>query len=259
MNYLHHNRAAWNQRAAEGHHWSTPVDSQRIARARAGDWDIVLTPKLPVPRAWFGELQGRDVLCLASGGGQQAPILSAVGARVVSFDLSEAQLAQDRLVADREGLPITCVQGDMADLSAFADASFDLVVHPVSNVFVPDVQPVWRECHRVLRPGGALLAGFMNPALFMFDHDVADATGELTVKYSLPYSDLHSLAPATLDAQLSRGEALNFSHSLDAQIGGQIDAGFLIAGFYEDRGDDESWLFSRHSPVAMATRAIKPT
>lgn len=258
MNHLQHNRLAWNKRAAEGHAWSTPVDADTIVQARAGRWQIVLTPRLPVPRGWFGDLAGARVLCLASGGGQQAPILAAAGARVTSFDLSDEQLAKDRLVAEREGLALSCIQGDMTDLARFGDGSFDLVFHPVSNVFVPDVLPVWRECHRVLRPGGALLAGFMNPALFMFEHDEADATGRLLVKYTLPYSDLGSLPPDVVKQHVARGEPVNYSHSLDAQLGGQIEAGFVLAGFYEDRGSDASWLFSRYSPVAMATRALKP-
>ncbi len=104
-----------------------------------------------------------DILCLASGGGQQAPILAAAGANVTVFDNSPAQLRQDALVAQREGLPLRTVQGDMRDLSAFGDDSFDLIFHPVSNIFVPEVRPVWRECYRVVRPGGVLLMGTLNP------------------------------------------------------------------------------------------------
>ena len=118
------------------------------------------------------------MLCLASGGGQQGPILAAAGANVTVFDNSPNQLAQDRLVADREGLTIETVLGDMADLSAFPDARFDLIFHPVSNVFAPDVRPVWKEAFRVLRPGGSLLAGFMNPVQYLFD-DIALERGEL--------------------------------------------------------------------------------
>jgi len=176
---------------------------------------------------------------------------------VTSFDLSDEQLARDRLVADRDGLQLKCVQGDMADLSCFAHDSFDLIFHPASNVFVPEVETVWRECHRVLRPGGSLLSGFMNPAVFMFNHDEAEQTGLLTVRYSLPYSDLKSLEPAALERKLAAGEALEFSHSLDAQLGGQLAAGFVITGFYEDHWFDGSWLLSQHSSVAMATHAVK--
>jgi SAM-dependent methyltransferase len=257
MNHLHHNRLAWNRGCVANRVWSTPVDSETIARARAGTWQVILTPKLPVPRAWFGEIQGKKVLCLASGGGQQAPILSAAGANVTSFDLSDEQLARDRFVADRDGLQLKCVQGDMADLSCFANDGFDLIFHPASNVFVPDVETVWRECYRVLRKGGSLLSGFMNPAVFLFDHHEADQTGLLQVRYSLPYSDLKSLEPEALQRKLADGEALEFSHSLDAQIGGQLSAGFVITGFYEDRWFDDTWLFSNHCPVAMATQAVK--
>ena len=103
-----------------------PVGSEAIAAARGHRWEIVLTPVKPVPRAWFREpLAGREVLCLACGGGQQGPILAAAGARVTVLDNSPAQLAQDRLVAEREKLDLRLVEGDMADLSAFADQSFD--------------------------------------------------------------------------------------------------------------------------------------
>jgi hypothetical protein len=111
--------------------------------------------------------------------------------------------------------------------------------------------------HRVLRPGGELLAGFMNPATYLFDDDESERTGVLTVRYDLPYSDLASLPPSELRAKMERGEPLEFSHSLEDQIGGQIEAGFVITGFYEDHWFDDTWLFSTRSPVAAATRAQK--
>jgi SAM-dependent methyltransferase len=257
MDLLNHNRRAWNRAAASGIVWSVPVDSATIAAARTGEWSVILTPTRPVPRDWFGELRGRRVLGLASGGGQQMPIFAAAGARVVSFDLSDEQLARDRQVAERERLDVRCVQGDMADLSCFDDGSFDLVFHPASNVFVPDLAPVWREAQRVLRPGGVLLAGFVNPAVFLFDHDEAERTQTLVVRHRLPYSDLEGLSPADLRRKVDAGDPLEFSHSLDAQIGGQLRAGFTITGFYEDGWFDDSWLFARHSPVAIATRGVR--
>jgi SAM-dependent methyltransferase len=258
VDHLEHNRKAWNHQSRTGIRWCAPVDAESIRRARQGDWSIILTPKLPVPSSWLGDVRGRDVLCLAAGGGQQAPILAAAGARVTSFDLSEEQLAKDRGVAEREHIEITCVRGDMADLSCFEDASFDLVVHPSANAFVPDVRPVWRECHRVLRAGGALLAGFTNPVVFLFDHDEADASGSLVVKHALPYADTTSLDAESLRAKIDRKEPLEFSHSLDEQIGGQLEAGFVITGLYEDRWFDDTWFFSRFAPLSIATRASKP-
>jgi SAM-dependent methyltransferase len=210
-----------------------------------------------VPPEWFGDIRGKRLLCLASGGGQQVPVLAAAGAEVTSFDLSAEQLAKDQQVAEREGLAVRCLQGDMADLSPLASDSFDLIFHPVSNVFVPDVLPVWRECHRVLKPGGALLAGFMNPALFLFNHRDAEATGALTVRYPLPYGEPDSLTAEEQADWRKNDLPAEFSHSLEAQIGGQLRAGFVLTGLYEDSWSDAATLLNRYSPVALATRAVK--
>jgi len=114
---LVYNRHAWDRQVECGNPWTVPVGEEEIARARRGAWKIVLTPTKPVPADWFPPLAGLDVLCLASGGGQQGPILAAAGAKVTVFDNSPKQLAQDRLVANREGLIIATFQGDMAELS----------------------------------------------------------------------------------------------------------------------------------------------
>jgi SAM-dependent methyltransferase len=257
MDVQGYNREAWDSKVEGGDQWTVPVGPEVIEAARRGQWEVLLTDQKYVPRAWFPEMAGADVLCLASGGGQQAPTFAAAGASVTVLDNSPKQLAQDRLVADRESLDIKSAQGDMRDLSAFADESFDLVFHPVSNLFVPEVGPVWNEAFRVLRRGGFLLAGFLNPAVYVFDLELADDTGEVRVRYSLPYSDARSRSDEELQQQMARGEPLEFSHTLEDQIGGQIDSGFLIAGFYEDRhGDDDP--VAAHMPTLIATRAIKP-
>ena len=256
MNIVEHNSAAWDRLAEDGIEWSMPVTAEEIARARAGDWQVILTPLKAVPREWFGEVRGKDVLCLASGGGQQAPILAAAGARVTSFDASAQQLARDRLVAERENLSIRLEQGDAADLSRFPDASFDLIFHPCSNCFIERIEPVWRECYRVLRPGGALLAGFNNPLVYIFDAKLEEE-GVLSVRHRLPYSDLDSLSEEERAARIAAGEPLEFSHTLDAQIGGQIAAGFLIAGFFEDYWTDEARPLNKYAPSFLATRAVK--
>jgi len=247
-----HNRRAWDRLVARGNRWTVPVGAAEIAAARRGEWSVVLTPTRPVPRDWFPPLAGLELLGLASAGGQQCPIFAAAGARVTVLDQSDAQLARDRGVAEREGLELRTVQGDMADLSAFADASFDLVFHPCSNGFVPDVRPVWREAYRVLRPGGTLLAGFVNPVLYLFD-EAAEARGELQVRHTIPYSDLAQLSAEELAKRLADGEPLSFGHTLEDQIGGQIAAGFAITGFYEDGWDEV--LLSRHLAPFAATRA----
>jgi len=259
MDFREHNRIAWDKEVECKNKWTIPVTEDVIASARQGHWEILLTPSQPIPRAWYPDLEGLDVLCLASGGGQQGPILAAAGAKVTVLDNSPKQLEQDRLVADHHALPITTVEGDMADLSMFSDQSFDLIVHPVSNIFVPEIRPVWREAFRVLCRRGVLLAGITNPARYLFDYDLADSTGILQVKYALPYSDLTSLTTAERQQHIETGTPLEFSHTLEDQIGGQIDAGFLLTGFYEDAfGEEENDPLTNYMPSFIATRAVKP-
>ena len=249
-----YNARAWDKAVERTSQWTVPVTPAQIEQARRGVWQIVLTPTKPVPVAWFPPLADADVLCLASGGGQQGPILAAAGARVTVYDNSPQQLAQDRYVARREGLEITTLEGDMRDLSALADASFDLIVHPVSNLFVPDIRPVWSEAHRVLRRGGALLAGFCNPILYLFDQELADQ-GVLQVRHKLPYSDLTSLSEAERAVYINELQPLEFGHTLTDQLGGQLDAGFVLTGFYEDIWPGT--LLNEYTPTYIATRSVK--
>lgn len=258
MNIQEHNSRAWDKAVDEADQWTVAVSHDAIERARNGDWSIVLTPQKPVPLNWFGEITGKDVLCLASGGGQQAPILAAAGARVTSFDNSAKQLEQDRLVAERESLDIHLEHGDAADLSRFKEGSFDLIFNPCSNLFMPELEPLWRECFRVLRPGGELLAGIIKSVVFIFDRFEEDTNGKLVVRHSLPYSDRSSLTEDELQRLIDDGQPLEFSHTLETQIGGQIDAGFLISGFYEDYWSNGVSRLSDYMPTFVATRGIKP-
>ncbi len=249
-----YNRKAWDSEVAKGNRWTVPVSSEAIAAARNGEWSIVLTPAKPVPAEWLMPVAGKRVLCLAGGGGQQAPILAAAGAEVTTLDNSAGQLEQDQFVAKRDGLEIGSVLGDMRDLSAFDDESFDMVINPCSNSFVPDVNPVWKECYRVLRVGGSLMAGFINPLMHIFDYDKLEA-GELLVRHKIPYSD-YDLPEDERQALIDKDDPLWFGHRLSDQMGGQIAAGFAITGFYEDEWDELKAL-SDYIDLFIATRATK--
>lgn len=250
-----HNRRAWNREVEKGNIWTCPVDPNTVARARKGDWQVLLTPTRPVPREWFGPLSGLRILCLASGGGQQGPILAAAGARVTVLDQSPAQLEQDALVARREGLDVQLIQGDMGDLGSLEEESFDLIFHPVSNCFIAHVHPVWQECYRVLCQGGYLLAGFGNPLMYIFDFHAWDHQGKREVRYSIPYADVEQLPAEVLEATIQEEEPLEFGHSLEDQIGGQLKAGFILTDLFEDVAGDD--FLDAHIPTFIATRAQK--
>ncbi|NYI77304.1 methyltransferase domain-containing protein [Nocardioides panzhihuensis] len=249
-----HNRVAWDVLVDSDNEWSRPVSPEIIARARADDWSVVLIGHEPTPRDWLpSKLAGARVLCLASGGGQQGPVLAAAGADVTVFDNSPKQLARDEQVAAREGLTLRTVLGDMRDLSAFGDAGFDVIVNPVSNVFCPDLTPVWAETFRVLRPGGSLLTGFMNPDVYIFD-EVALDRQELVVRHRLPFS---SLDLSESDRMRAYGTGpIEYSHSLTAQIGGQLAAGFILTHLSE--APHHADITAQHLSAYIATRAVKP-
>src|SRR3990172_7469266 len=213
LNVRDYNRYAWNQQVDGNNKFTIPVKPQIITAARKGEFSVLLTETKPVPREWFPPFNGLDLLGLACGGGQQGPVFAALGANVTIFDNSPAQLDRDRLVAAREGLTIRTVEGDMRDLSMFTDESFDLVFHPVSNVFCPEIRPVWREAFRVLKHGGRLLAGMANPIYYLFGTH-ADEQETLQVKHSIPYSDLKDMEPAELEICIEEGIPLEFGHSL---------------------------------------------
>lgn len=251
------NRCAWDEASRKQCDASIPVSDETIEKAKGGDWSVCLTSKKAVPRSWFPPLDGLRVLCLASGGGQQAPTLAAAGARVISLDLSEAQLELDRRVADRNGLVLETVRGDMTKLTEFESHSIDLIFNPTSNLFVSDLQPVWRGFHRLLKPGGALLVGCMNPSFFLFDHDAAIQAGELKVTFPLPYSDLNSLTDEQAKRMRRDRQTIEFGHVLDDLIGKQLESGFHLTGFYEDYWDDAATLLNVYSPTSFATKSIK--
>jgi SAM-dependent methyltransferase len=256
LNMILHNRKAWNNKVEEGAVYTKAVSSELIEKSKSGEWDITVTTVKPVPKEWFPEsLKGHKVLCLASGGGQQGPILAAAGADVTVMDISDKQLEQDRAVAQRDGLVLETIQGDMSDLHMFEDGSFDLIVHPVSNLFVEDLAPVWREAARVLKDKGVLISGFTNPLLFIFD-DEQEMNGRLEVRHSIPSTSLDNLSEDEVEKHLAANQTVEFGHTLEDQIQGQINAGFVIGGFYEDDFGG-SRLLDKHIKTFIATKAIK--
>ncbi len=248
-----YNRHAWDREVEKGCVWTVPVDPSVIARAREGDWEIVLTPTKPVPRDWFPPLVGKKVLCLACGGGQQGPILAATGADVTVLDNSPKQLERDRMVAQREGLSLQTELGDMRDLSRFSGESFDVIL-VTGTCFVDDITVVWKEVSRILKRSGILIAGCSNPIEYIFDLKAWN-TGQLVVRHKIPYSDVVDLSEEERnDLVVANDEPLCVGHSLHDLIQGQIDVGLAIVGFYEDKngGPLDAYIDS-----SFVTKAVK--
>lgn len=248
MNYQDINAATIDRWVEEGWEWGIPISHETYKKALAGEWDMLLTPTKFVPHAWFGELKGKKVLGLASGGGQQMPIFAALGAICTVLDYSESQLQSERLVSEREGYPIEIIRGDMTRPLPFADDTFDLIFHPVSNCYVKEVKSIFKECARILKKGGILLSGLDNGVNYLVDDD------EMRIVNTMPFDPLQNESQRR---QLEESDCgMQFSHTIEEQIGGQLEAGLILTDIYGDT-NGEGRLHEMNIECYFATRSVK--
>ena len=228
--------------AANGVWWSNCATEEQMKTAiQGGNLELTLGNRKPVPREWITDIIGKKVLCLAGGGGFQAPLLAAVGADVTVMDLSMKMLEKDVYMAEKYALNIRIEQGNMTDLSRFENDSFDYVINPASLFYVPSVHPVFKECYRVLNKGGILIIAAPNPIAYICDFVEHENGGYYKAVNKMPYSSTeHS----------DQDDWIEFGHTMQDYIGGQIDCGFVITGYVEDQGEDITDL-------TFMTKAIK--
>ena len=248
MNYQDFNAKTIDSWIEDGWEWGQPISHEVYEKALHGEWDVSLTPLKPVPHEWFGELKGKKLLGLASGGGQQMPVFAALGAECTVLDYSEKQLESEKMVSDREGYPIRIIRADMTKPLPFEDEEFDIIFHPVSNCYAEDVRPIWKECFRILKRGGYLLSGTANCIDYIVDSD------EKTIVNSLPFNPLKN--PEHMKQLQDDDAGIQFSHSLEEQIGGQLEAGFRLLNLYEDTNNNGR-MYEMGIPSYLATRSKK--
>lgn len=249
MNYQDINAETINSWCKSGWQWGHAISHEEYINALRGTWNVVLTPTKPVPHEWFGNLKGKKILGLASGGGQQIPIFSALGGKCTVLDYSSEQCQREREVAKREGYSVEVIQYDMTKRLPFEDETFDLIFHPVSNCYVEEVKPIFKECFRVLKKNGILLCGLDSGIVYAFDE------AETALTYKLPFNPLKN--PQQYEDSMKNDWGIQFSHTLEEQIGGQLEAGFILTHLYEDTSG-EGRLHEYNIPTFFATRAVKP-
>lgn len=249
MNYQEINSETIDRWIDEGWEWGIPISHETYIKALAGEWDVLLTPTKPVPHGWFGDIKGKKILGLASGGGQQMPIFAALGAVCTVLDYSDKQLRSEKAVSEREGYEIKIIKADMTKPLPFDDNEFDIVFHPVSNCYIEEVEPVFRECMRILKPGGRLLSGLDNGVNYFVNED------ESRIVNTLPFNPLKN--PEQMKSIIDDDCGIQFSHTLEEQIGGQLRAGFILKDIYEDT-NGAGYLHEHNIPCFFATFSIKP-
>ena len=248
LEYVRKNRETIDGWCKEGWKWSVPISHQEFTQAKSGDCRLYVTPTKPVPSGWLMSIKGANVLGLAAGGGQQGPLLTALGAKVTIMDFSQEQLSRERQVQRREGYEIRIVESDMTKRFPFEDREFDFILHPVSNVYVKEVLPVWKECNRVLKLGGYLIAGLDNGINYIVDEN------EEKIVSSLPFDPLAN--ESHRHACMKENAGYQFSHGIEEQIGGQLKCGFTLLDVYADT-NGEGRLDKMGIPTFCATLSQK--
>lgn len=235
-----YNKSRWEALAQAGVEYSRPYHNLTPQTAQE-----YLADRLSFSPQKLGDVTGKDVLCLASGGGQQTAVFGILGANVTVLDLSDTQLARDRETAVHYGYHLTSHQGDMRDLSRFTDDSFDIIWHPYSINFVPDAAPVIRQVSRVVRPGGFYYLQFSNPFWSMDEDDWMPQGYPLKQPYvngtQLRFSDPHwEFEDEQGKSQRIEGPH-EFLHTWSAIVNALAQSGFVILGLREwPAGDNQA-------------------
>ncbi len=248
MSYTDINVATIDRWIEEGWEWGIPVSHEEYEKAKSGDWSVLLTPTKPMPKNWFPEdMKGLKLLGLASGGGQQMPIFQALGFDCTVLDYSVTQLKSEEIVAEREGYSINIIRHDMTKRLPFEDETFDIIFHPISNCYVEEVKPIFKECARILKKGGIFIAGLDNGINFI-------TNDEEKIENTFPFNPLKNEEQRK---QLEDDDCgIQFSHTIEENIGGQLEAGFMLTDIYEDT-NGEGRLHEMNIPTFYATRAVK--
>jgi len=245
--YQSHNAKAWDALARDGVPLATP----------ASDAELKEPLRTVDPAGWLGgDIRGWRVLCLAAGGGRHSALYAAAGGMVTVVDISGEMLALDRAVSAERGFDVRLVQTSMEELSMFADNEFDLVIHPVSTCYVPDVQPVFRAVARIVRPTGLYVSQHKSPVSLQ-----ASLKPESSGKYALsePYYQTGPLPAAEASRVRERG-TLEYLHRWEELIGGICRAGFVIEDLLEPlhaHGDASAGSFADRAKFVAPYVRIK--
>jgi SAM-dependent methyltransferase len=216
---IQHNQIAWDNRARGRRRFTTAAsDSEFVESLHAID-----------QCGWLGgDVQGKKLLCLAAGGGRHAALYAAAGAEVTVVDLSAAQLELDREIAAERNLRLRTVHTSMDDLSMFQPGEFEIVVHPVSTCYVPQIRSVFQQIARVTIGGGLYISQHKQPTSLQAD------TRPTSRGYELIHSYYHSDPLPEVVGSLHREPGtMEFLHGWQELIGGICRSGFVVEDLIE--------------------------
>ena len=224
-----HNRRMWERLAEAGIPYTRPLGTPpRDARGKRRFLDALTRGRLRGVA-----LEGKRVLSLAGGGGWDAILFAELGAKTTLFDISRRQLATVRALARERGTTLRFVEGDMRDLSPFADGEFDIVNHHHSMVFVPDADRVIAEVARILAPSGTYVFSTMHPVALRMQETWTGTGWGFKQRYfddgHIPFEDaLWEFGDVKVEAR-----TLEYGHRTSDLVNACAKSGLVVDGLWE--------------------------
>jgi len=238
--------------------WDRLVDKHNRFTKPASDEDFNNPLAVVDGCGWLGgDIRGKNVLCLAAGGGRQGPLYAAAGAKVTVVDISQAMLAIDREVAAKRKLNLQTVMTSMDELSMFGDEQFDIVIHPVSTCYVSDLQKVYSEVARVTRLRGLYISQHKQPTSLQISMSKPDQWGYVI---GHPYYSKKPLPPAAPESLVRESGTQEYLHRWEELIGLMCRNGFVIEDLIEPfhaKPQAQPGTFAHHSSFAAPYVRIK--
>ena len=236
-----------NWKSKYNFYWMIPISHKDFLRAKNKEPLLTITPLKKVPFEWYSDCKNKKILGIAAGGGQQMAILSALGGICTLFDISDDQIEADKFVSNREGYSISIIKGDMSNKLPFADETFDIIINPISNHYIDNIDYLFTEIYRVLKKGGKFIAGLETEIYWTINNETH------CLENKLPFNPLKD--KKLLNQLINEGNAIQFSHTTVEQIKGQLKAGFIIKDIFEDT---EKGIFKNlNISTSIGTLSIK--
>jgi SAM-dependent methyltransferase len=236
------NRLAYDSMARRSHVLATPVEPHELKNPLA----------IVDGRGWLGpSIRGWKVLCLAAAGGRHSILYSAAGATVTILDISDGMLELDRRACAEYKYDVRLIQGTMVSMPMFRNGEFDLVIHPVSTCYVPDIEPVFREVSRVLCPGGLYIS--QHKSAINLQSSLVTERGSYRIQTEV--GNPANSVPTHQSSPLRESNTLEFAHSLESLLGGICRAGMVIEDLSEP---DHTQRDSEIDSASHRARFIRP-
>ncbi len=198
----------------------------------------------------LGDLRGKRVLELGCGGAQCSIAFAKAGATAIGVDISSAQLAFARALAEQEEVKIELRQGDVADLAFLRADSFDLVFSAYAFGYVEDLGRVFRQAHRVLKVGAPLVFSLRHPAWVMVDEGTKGP-----VSLGRSYFDRRPISYRRGDVDF-----VEYHHPLSELYGALARASYRVDAMLEPEpvaGGPRSWWWDDAATVVPRTLIVR--